>query len=66
MPQMSFASRTELPGSGKKKSAPVCAHSACACQAGSAGVMVSMCMDEIVPGGEKRSINARSTTRSCP
>jgi hypothetical protein len=41
IPQMRFASRTELPGSGKKKSAPVCAHSARSCQALSIGVIVS-------------------------
>lgn len=64
-PQMLFASRTELPGSGKKKSAPVWAHSAASCHegTGATGALVTgrsvwfEYMPQIVPGGEKQTIN---------
>lgn len=59
--QMRFASRTELPGSGKKKSAPVCAHSACSCQERSGAAVLSKCMAVMVPGSEKRLLNVGST-----
>jgi hypothetical protein len=62
-PQMRLASRTELPGSGKKKSPPVCAHNASCCHSRSGEVIVCMCMPRIVPGAEKRPVNAGSTRR---
>jgi hypothetical protein len=62
---MLFASRTELPGSGKKKSAPVWAHSASSCHegTGATGALVTgrsvwfEYMPQIVPRGEKQTIN---------
>jgi hypothetical protein len=57
---MLFASRTELPGSGKKKSAPVWAHSASSCHEGTGATGRSVWfeyMPLIVPRGEKQTIN---------